>query len=241
MPFNIITMGAPRSGKTTILEKLIANTPNRFGFITSEILNDRKERSGFEMENHLGDRIILAHTKLFEDSHRVSKYTVCLENLECMISIISSFKENDFLYLDEIGQMQLFSNDFKKLVLRFLDSPNTCIMTMASIHEDLFIEQIKKRNDIVFVEIVKKNREAKEIFLWELLSKIEKAKKYLSKPELFERIGSNEILLHSEHGPRALILQDKQWKCDCNFFDSYSICSHVMAIEEFARSNTIMV
>jgi nucleoside-triphosphatase len=233
MQKNIIITGEPKSGKSTLLVNIIKDIPNTVGIVTKEIRKD-DTRVGFEIESHANHKAILAHVET-ETKHKVSKYFVNVENLESMLPEISIFKKEDVLYLDEIGQMQLFSKEFKKITLQFLDTPNTCIATLTSVYSDEFTQSIKNRNDIILIELTKENREQKETFVRALLKKIEKARRYLSEPERFTIKGS-KAELKSEHGLRKLTLQDGEWKCDCEFFNQYAICSHVIAVKEFAKS-----
>jgi hypothetical protein len=63
----------------------------------------------------------------------------------------------------------------------------------------------------------------------DLINKIEKAKRYAQEPERFTleniearfRGGSDHIIS----------LKDNTWSCDCNFFNSWQTCSHVMAVQ----------
>lgn len=233
MQKNILITGAPKSGKSTLLGKLINNIPNKIGFVTNEILVE-SGRAGFEVETHTGHKTVLAHVD-FETQHRVSNYFVNIQSLESILPELSNFKDSDLLYLDEIGQMQLFSEKFKSLVLQYLDSQNTCLATLSYVFEDDFIKNIKERNDIIMVEISAENREEKEKFISQLLRKIEKARKYFSEPERFTT-GTSKVELKSEHGTRNLILADNKWHCSWDFFKQYRICSHAIATKEFTKS-----
>lgn len=233
MQKNILITGEPKSGKSTLLAKLISTIPNKIGFLTNEI-RVQNNRVGFEAQNHLQHKALLADISA-QTPLKVSKYFVDIRNLDLLIPEVSNFKGADVLYLDEIGQMQLFSNLFKELVLRFINSPNTCIATLSYIYDDDFIRHLKKRDDIILIEITPENREEKGLFIKELLKKIEKARKYLSEPERFIKLGSAEITLISEHGTRKLVCQNGQWKCGCTFYNQYGICSHSIATKEFLR------
>ncbi|MEJ0054006.1 MAG: nucleoside-triphosphatase [bacterium] len=232
MQKNILITGRPGSGKSTLLRKLIGRIPAKEGFVTNEILGEHG-RLGFEVETRSGSKAVLAHIN-FNTPRKVSKYFVDIGSLESMLPAVSDFKDGGILYLDEIGQMQLFSERFKDLVLRYLDARNTCIATLSSVFEDGFTDAIRKRDDIVLVEISAANREEQEVFITQLLKKIEKARKYSSEPERFTRTESG-IELHSEHGTRTLVHTEGKWHCDCEFFKRYGICSHAIAAGEFAR------
>lgn len=229
---NILITGIPKSGKSTLLRKIIADIPNKVGFVTNEIL-ESSGRVGFEIETQSQQKKILAHVD-FKTDFKVSKYFVDIQNLELMIQEVSSFKDGDFLYLDEIGQMQLFSNQFKNLVLKYLNSQNTCLATFSYVFEDDFTKSIKVREDVILVEISAEDRDEKEKFIRQLIRKVEKAKKYISEPYRFNRKG-DEVELKSEHGVRMLSLKDGEWKCSCDFYKENYICSHLIATEEFYK------
>lgn len=229
MQKNILITGRPKSGKSTLLRKIISTIPNKVGFVTNEILGE-DGRVGFEIETHTGHTAVLAHVD-FETEEKVSKYFVDIRNLDSMLPEVSDFEGSDFLYLDEIGQMQLFSEKFRGVVSRYLDSPNTCLATLSYVFEDDFTRKIKERDDILLVEISAEDREEKEEFILQLLKKIEKAKRYVSESERFTVRGSH-VDLRSEHGTRHLALMDGMWQCDCDFSARYGVCSHSIATRE---------
>lgn len=226
---NILITGIPKSGKSTLVRKMIAIQPNKVGFITNEI-NDDEGRVGFEIETHKGTKSVLAHTN-FSTPHQISKYFVNIKNLYKILPEVSKFSKNDLLYLDEVGQMQLFSVDFKELVQKYLDAENLLIATLSAVHHDRFTDSIRARKDVYIVEISDVNREEKMEFIKQLITKIEKAKYYVTQPDRFIREG-NDLELKSEHGTRILKKIGIEWGCSCDFFLTFKVCSHVMAAEE---------
>jgi len=99
---NIIITGEPKSGKSTLLKKLIADIPSGVGFVTNEMLGENG-RVGFEIETYAKQKTILAHVD-FETPNKVSKYFVNVNNLETILPSVSHFDNSNVLYLDEIGQ-----------------------------------------------------------------------------------------------------------------------------------------
>jgi len=229
---NILITGLPKSGKSILLKKIISGLENKVGFVTNEI-RENGERTGFEIETHLGERSTLASIN-FKTDFQVSKYFVDIDNLDRMIPKVSEFNNENILFLDEIGQMELFSENFKKLVLKYLDSPNICIGTLSKIYSNDFTEQIKKRDDVILVEISEENRDPTEQFLTTLIRKIQKAKRYASEPERF-LIKENEVTVTTDHGIKNLKKLEDRWVCDCNFFAENNVCSHTIALEEVKK------
>ena len=230
---SILITGKPRSGKSTLLERMVSRIPNKVGFLTKE-MRVAGERMGFEIETHLGSKTVLAHVNSKTD-YRVSRYFVDIRNLESIIPEVSTFGKGDILYLDEIGQMELFSEKFKDLVLSYFDSPNTCLAALSQVYRDEFTDNIRKRNDVFIVEISESDRGEKEKFIEQLLRKIGKARQYSTEPQRFRRRGSR-IEMESEHDTRELVLRNGRWECSCNFFKQNRICSHSIVSAEIADS-----
>jgi len=172
MKRKILITGKPKSGKSTLLEKIISNYKDKIGFITNEIKENN--RKGFEIETHKKEKIILAHVD-FKTNYKVSKYFVKPKNLDSIIPKISKFKEEDILYLDEIGEMQLLSKRFISLVNKYLNSENIFLATLTAAYTNKFIEQLKKRKDTLILELNENNRE-------EIEKKIKNIIKNLQRP-----------------------------------------------------------
>lgn len=229
---NILITGVPHSGKSTLLAKIISNIPQRVGFVTKEIRNNQG-RIGFEIETSGGEKAILSHID-FKGPFQVSKYFVDIENLEAKIPDLLKFKSDDILYLDEIGQMQLFSKKFEELVTSYLDSKNIVLATLSQVYQNAFTDSIRKRKDVIMINLTENDRLEKEAFVKELIKKIEKAKRYASEPERFK--SENGIVeLKSEHGLRKLLFKDGALSCDCDFFNKYQICSHAIAAQKIFK------
>ena len=229
---NILITGMPRSGKSTILKKIIRKIDHKVGFVTNEIRKDG-EIIGFEIETNSGEKTMLANVN-FKTNFKVSRYFVDIKNLDLIIPKVERFKSNDFLFIDEIGQMELFSEKFKELVEKYLNSPNTCIATLSKVYSDDFIEVIKKRDDIFLIEITEENRHEKKEYFETLLRKIAKAKRYLSDPKRFS-INQDKVNITTDHGVRNLTKQKEGWICSCKFFKENKVCSHVIALEEYLK------
>lgn len=229
---NILITGLPHSGKSTLLNRIIAEQKNKTGFVTNEI-RELGERIGFEVKTSNGKEAVIAKTD-FDTRYKISRYYVEPKNLDVLIPEVAQFPQDNLLYLDEIGEMQLLSQEFRKLCLSYLDSKNTVIATISQVYENDFTKKIKERKDVMIIQLHDYSRERNEIFIPEFLKKIEKAKRYSSELERFSQEGK-DIFLKSEHGTRRIKDERGKLICNCHFFGENSICSHVLATEEYLR------
>ncbi len=228
---NIFITGKPRSGKSMMLERIIGDLPKKTGFITREI-KTTQGRAGFELENQKGTRVIFAHVD-FGGSCKVGKYGVDIKALELILLESSDYSEDDVLYVDEIGQMQLLSEDFRQVVLNFTNSQNIFLATLSQVFQDDLINDLKNRNDSLTLDLSESNMADQEGFVKAMIHKIRKARKYIAKPQLFT-FENNTAILRSEHGARNLSFLEGVWSCDCDFFRVNKICSHSMATSELS-------
>lgn len=156
---NILVTGPPRSGKSTLIEKVVQgiNRPAT-GFFTQE-LREKGRRVGFSITTLEGKTGVLAHQDI-RSTFRVGKYRVNIEDLD-QIAVPSMLPStpDQIVVVDEIGKMECFSRLFKETLLNVLFSANLVIGSVA-IKGDRFIQSIKKRDDVSLVSITEKTRDA---------------------------------------------------------------------------------
>ena len=156
---NLLITGLPGVGKTTLIKKLseLLQNLHPVGFFTEEI-REEGVRKGFELISLNGRRGILSH-KNIRTPFRVGEYKVDIKSLEDFLGSISFFNTlTRLIIIDEIGKMECFSDQFKKLLKEILDSEKWVIGTIASKGSG-FIAEIKGRKDVKIFEITKKNRD----------------------------------------------------------------------------------
>ena len=153
----ILVTGQPHTGKSTLIHKLIDGVSKKQGFVSLEVSEDGI-RTGFEILTADGIEAILAsiHT---QSPIKVSKYSVDVASLDQVLPRLQQFKPDDLLYIDEIGQMELYSEEFKKLVETYLNSQNLFIGTITQVYSDEFIKRVLERRDVTIVEMSEENRE----------------------------------------------------------------------------------
>lgn len=153
----LLITGAPKSGKSTILGDLINNIAFRRGFITKEIVKDQR-RTGFVVED-MDSRIAILAQIENPTNLQVGRFHVQPEVLAQFTKNLLHPEAGGLLYIDEIGQMQLNSDEFKSLVEEYLGAPNDFAATITSVYSDEFTDRILKRDDIVLFQLTEENRD----------------------------------------------------------------------------------
>lgn len=152
--------GLPGSGKTTLVEKIIAELQSDItmsGFITREIRLEG-QRLGFELRSLEGRVAILSHVNL-ETPYRMGKYRVDLAGFENFLGSIKFFApEIRLVVVDEIGKMECLSERFREIVRQLLSGPAVLLATIP-LHGNPFMEKIKANPMVQVFEISHANRE----------------------------------------------------------------------------------
>lgn len=157
-PFHILLTGKPRSGKTTLLKKIITHLDNCGGFYTEEILKDN-QRIGFKIKTLNGKEAILAHQEI-KSNLRLGRYGINLKGLEevGIKAIEEAIDKKKIIIIDEIGPMELVSQRFKEVVTKAFASGKRII---GVIHrkDTEFLNTLKRRKDVILFEISLDNQQ----------------------------------------------------------------------------------
>lgn len=167
----ILLTGEPGCGKTTLLQEFLEAVTNKQGFVAREVRSEGS-RVGFKLVSSSGQTALLASVAS-TSKLRVSKYGVELEALDGFLSKLPVVESYNLLYVDEIGQMQLFSDNFKMLIMSYLNEPNMYMGTITGIYGDEFTKQILAREDIILLKINLDNREQVREVLSSLATNLE--------------------------------------------------------------------
>jgi nucleoside-triphosphatase len=155
---NILLTGPPRSGKSTLIEKIVKkiDTPAT-GFYTREI-RESDQRVGFSIDTLDHRTGVLAHQDI-RSRFRVGRYGVNLEDIDRIaVPAMIPDRKHMLVVIDEIGKMECFSELFKKTLVNLLDS-NHRVLGSIAMKGDRFIRQIKARSDVLLVTVTITNRD----------------------------------------------------------------------------------
>jgi nucleoside-triphosphatase len=173
---NILITGRPGVGKTTLIKKVIKDVDTASGFFTAE-MREKGKRVGFAIETVDSTKGILAHVDI-QGKYTVSKYRVNLSDIET-VCVPSLDTKSDLIVIDEIGKMELFSDQFRETVLQVLDTGKVIATIMEQSHP--FTDAIKKRDD---VELVTVTEETRDELVGILKKKVERQIADIKKPRI---------------------------------------------------------
>lgn len=175
MPEKILITGYPGVGKTTLINSLIPylkGKKNITGFITREIRNKTTSRRiGFTIEDFKGNSQIMAHLD-FKSQYKVGFYGVNIDNInKIALPVLRERNENDLVIVDEIGIMELFSEELKKEFDRLFEDSSLLIATIK-LKRNPELDKYKSLSHVSLYNLERNNRE--EIFQ-KVLAEIKKS------------------------------------------------------------------
>jgi nucleoside-triphosphatase len=161
---NFLVTGPPRSGKTTVIQRTRDHVEShgfRAGGLYCPELRSDGDRVGFEIVYvATGESRILAHVDRAEGP-RVGKYRVNVDGVDeiSAVAFDRAFETADFLVVDEIAPMEVYSDEFTRQVRRALDMDLPLIAAIHYHSTDGFIGDIKTRDDAELFEVSETTRD----------------------------------------------------------------------------------
>jgi len=155
---NLLLTGPPGSGKSTLIERIIARLSRPLaGFYTREIRQGGR-RVGFSLITLDGREGVLARRGL-DSPFKVGVYGVNLADLDRLaVPALEPSGPDCLVVIDEIGRMECFSAGFRRALLAVLDSEND-VLGSISLKGGSFIQAIKARPDVELIQIGPANRD----------------------------------------------------------------------------------
>lgn len=151
--------GAPGTGKTTAIRKIVAQGPIiASGFYTEEIREGGK-RLGFKIITLDGQQGILAHVNK-PGTPRISRYGVDLAELEALgvDAVRRAITDGEIVVIDEIGPMEILSTQFRSVVMEVLEGDVPVLGSIVGRSME-FTDRIKAHPNVYLIEIRRDNRE----------------------------------------------------------------------------------
>lgn len=167
----IAVTGRPGCGKTTLCRRLSEQVNAKTGGLITEEIRQSGSRVGFRLEDlTTGETGLLSHVDKCSGP-KVGKYYVCLNQLSEFTAnaIDQSLNEKELLIIDEIGPMELKSEQFVSSVKDALQTDLNLLFTIHGKSNHPLLNEIRK---VFQVNRLTKNKRDK-VFekLYEALSK----------------------------------------------------------------------
>lgn len=164
MTTNLLVTGPPRSGKTTVIQRTrdrLESHGFRAGGLYCPELRSDGDRVGFEIVDvATGESRILAHVDRTEGP-RVGKYRVNVDGVDGISAAAfgRAFETADFLIVDEIAPMEVYSDEFTRQVRRVLDMDVPLVAAVHYHSTDGCIGEVKTRDDAALFEVAETTRD----------------------------------------------------------------------------------
>jgi nucleoside-triphosphatase len=155
----LLLTGAPGSGKTTAIRKVVRQLERPTGGFYTQEIREGGRRVGFRIHTLDGREGILAHVQIL-GSPRVSKYGVDLEAIQelAVASVRRALDREQLVVVDEIGPMEVLSDAFRDVVRAMLEV-DVSVLGSITRKSGGFFGEVKAHPRVRLIEITPKNRE----------------------------------------------------------------------------------
>jgi nucleoside-triphosphatase len=165
----------PGSGKTQTLLRIIqlleAEGVKVGGMVTEPIV-EKQRRSGFQITNWLTkEKAVFAHEGL-KSRLRSGRFGVNLAALEDLgTRALSDARESaDVIVIDEVGKMEVESEQFTKAVVETLDANKSIVMTLHKKSRNPLLQDIRRRDELRLLEVTPVNKNLLAVKIVRLLT-----------------------------------------------------------------------
>ena len=154
----VLVMGWPGVGKTTLIERVVAQLPAPVGGFYTHELREGRTRVGFELVTLDGQRGVLAHVSQ-RRGPRVGKYGVDLRVMEELgvPALQRAAAAGGYVVVDEIGRMELLSAGFVSAMWELLQGPHRLLGTIMSRPHPV-ADEFKRLPGVHVIEVTAANR-----------------------------------------------------------------------------------
>jgi nucleoside-triphosphatase len=151
--------GQPGTGKTSIIKQIIAGIKGKAGGFYTEEIRSQGIRQGFRLVTLDGRDAILAHIDI-KSLYKVSKYGVDVKSFDRVgvAALRKAVQECDLVVIDEIGKMELFSENFRRTVLEVIEDGRKVLGTIM-FSPNPRADAIKRRPEVNLITVTRNNHQ----------------------------------------------------------------------------------
>ncbi len=153
---NIFLTGKKYAGKSTLIQSVLDKLDLSVGgYATERIIKDNKRIYTAKSLYDNSESYLLANVDATDYSRKVF-----MDSFEVgIVSILEkSLKNRDIIVLDELGFFEEDSEIFKRKIYKLLDS-DKIILGIIKDYDCEFLNNIRKRDDILLIEVTQENRD----------------------------------------------------------------------------------
>jgi len=156
---NILLVGPPRVGKTTVVQKVLSLVKTRCGGFFTQAADKAAFYTNFRLVTVDGPNRDIPESDLIRRFDIPSLLGFNVEDLENRGrgSISKALETCDVVVIDQLGTLEAASAVFRTLVSQVLDSSRICLATMGLSH-DPFLVGIRNREDVTIMDVCLANR-----------------------------------------------------------------------------------
>jgi nucleoside-triphosphatase len=157
---HIFITGKPGVGKSTIIKKVLQSSKWAIGGFVTEEIREAGARVGFTIEDiGTGAKKVMAHVRL-RSRFRVGRYGVDRAAVESVgvPALARALRESALVVVDEIGKMELFSEEFSRWVDRLIEADKPVLAVIQERRRDL-LALLASREDAEVIVLTEQNRD----------------------------------------------------------------------------------
>jgi nucleoside-triphosphatase THEP1 len=154
-----LVTGGPGVGKTTLIRQVVSTMRMRAGGFYTEDLRTAGTREGFRIVTLDGDMALLAAAG-HPGPVQVSKYGVAVDELNRVgvAALRGAMERGHVMVVDEVGRMQLFSRDFRQLILDAVKGGHPLLGTVMQ-GRNPYADRIKAHRNVEVLVLTPDNRQ----------------------------------------------------------------------------------
>ena len=160
--------GRPGTGKTSLIRQVLAGSKVKAGGFYTEEIRNQGIRQGFRLVTLDGQTAILAHVDILSP-HRVSKYGVDIASLERVgvSALLRATEESSLIVIDEIGKMEILSDNFRNTVFQIINS-NKRVLGTIMLNPNPWADEIKRHPRVNLITLTRDNHQQilEELYHW---------------------------------------------------------------------------
>ena len=170
MGHTLLLTGRPGVGKTTVIKKVAELLGKQAGGFYTEEIHGPGGRKGFRLVTLDGQETVMAHVNLRGGGRpRVSRYGVDVGAIDRVgvVALRRAMTDCQVIIVDEIGKMELFSGQFRDVVIQAVSGLKPVVATVMS-KPNPWVDALKVLPQVEMWEVTRESRDgmAEQVIEW---------------------------------------------------------------------------